>query len=117
MYATTMRTMNEPPKRGAPSKSAAVYLQQRALCLEHALDLVSSAERVRGDDNAFLNIVYHLAILALEEIGKAWMLADHASDGEKLHCLELDNRIDDLTYKFQLAVCCTSKARRRLEPQ
>ena len=54
-------------------------MEQRALCLEHAQDLVSSAERVRGGDSAFLNIVYHFAILALEEICKAGMLDARAS--------------------------------------
>lgn len=112
-----MRTMNEPPKRGAPSKSAAVYLQQRALCLEHALDLVSSAERVRGDDNAFLNIVYHLAILALEEIGKAGMLAARASVGEKLHSDKLVHRMDDHAYKLMWAVWSPSMASGRLDPR
>jgi AbiV family abortive infection protein len=109
--------MNELPRRGAPSKSAAVYLQQRALCLDHALDLVSSAERVRGDDNEFLNIVYHLSILALEEIGKAGMLGARASVGEKLHSDKLVQRMDDHVYKLMWAVWSPSMAGGKLDPR
>jgi AbiV family abortive infection protein len=109
--------MNEPPKKGEASNSAAVYLQRRALCLEHALDLVSSAERVRGDDNALLNIMYHLAILALEEIGKAGMLGARASVGEKLHGDKLVQRMDDHVYKLMWAVWSPSMESGKLDPR
>lgn len=41
----------------------------RAACISHAADLITAAERLQHD--GFSNIAYHLAALALEEIGKA----------------------------------------------
>ena len=59
--------------------SAADRLLQE-LCLDHASDLIASAQRVL-DGNGFPNIAYHLAILALEEIGKGGMIASRMAVG------------------------------------
>jgi hypothetical protein len=55
-------------------------LKIRGACLDHARDLVAAAERVIRD-RGFPNIAYHLAILALEEIGKAGMVSCRAVVG------------------------------------
>ena len=73
--------MDEDSETAKEGRGAACYLEQRRLCLDHAGDLVAGAERVLGNDNAYSNIAYHLAILAMEEIGKAGMLASRAVIG------------------------------------
>ncbi len=86
-------------------------LQVRQLCLEHAGDLITSAERVLND-NGFPNIAYHLAILALEEIGKAGMIASRAVVGSALDSAWMDKRFDDHIWKLQWAarMCTLSEA-------
>ena len=78
------RRMNKESKVGTEVRGAALCREQRRRCLDHAGNLIAAAERVLADDNAYPNIAYHLAILAMEEIGKAGMLASRAVIGAAL---------------------------------
>jgi AbiV family abortive infection protein len=86
------------------TRSAASYLNQRRLCLDHAGDLIASAERVLGNDNVYANIAYHLAILAMEEIGKAGLLGCRAVIGESLNAQTLESHLGDHIFKLLWAV-------------
>ncbi len=77
----------------------AAYLAQRLLCLDHARDLIASAERVLANDNAYPNIAYHLVILAMEEIGKAGMLCARGVTGGAWDTSWIDKRLDDHVWK------------------
>src|SRR4051812_25075666 len=77
-YRFCMREELSTPISDADKRSGA---KQRTQCLEHAADLIASAERVLGDDSNYANVAYHLAILALEEVGKAGMLAAREISG------------------------------------
>ena len=91
-------------------------LQVRQLCLEHAADLITSAETVLND-NGFPNIAYHLAILALEEIGKAGMIASRAVVGSALDSAWMDKRFDDHIWKLQWAVWSPRLSGGRIDPK
>jgi len=78
--------------------------EQRRLCLDHARDLIASTERVLANDNSFPNIAYHLAILALEGIGKAGMLAARSVAKHGLDASWIDNRLDKHVEKIMWAV-------------
>lgn len=80
------------------SKAGAAAIPLRAACLEHAEDLVSSAERVLGTENVFHNIAYHLAVLALEEIGKAQMIVANAVSDSQSRAVKLDDHVSKLTW-------------------
>ncbi len=54
-------------------KIPANILSTRNACLAHAEDLIRSAKRVLADEK-LPNISYHLAVLALEEIGKSTLI-------------------------------------------
>jgi AbiV family abortive infection protein len=62
----------------ANARATPLFVEQRRLCLEHDADLIASAERVMAGDSRYPNVAYHLAILAMEEVGKAGMLAARA---------------------------------------
>jgi AbiV family abortive infection protein len=96
---------------GAPD-----HVRLRELCLAHAADLVSSAERVL-DNNGFSNIAYHLAILALEEIGKAAMIASRAVVGTARDSDWMEKRFDDHVWKIQWAVWTPTLASGRIDPK
>ncbi len=89
------RRMNEDSKVDTEVRGAPLSREQRSRCLNHAGNLIAAAERVLADDNAYPNIAYHLAILAMEEIGKAGMLASRAVIGAALDCERLQKRFDD----------------------
>jgi AbiV family abortive infection protein len=80
------------------SKAGTAAIQLRAACLEHTENLVSSAERVLGTENAFHNIAYHLAVLAMEEIGKAQMIVADAVSGSQSRAGKLDDHVSKLTW-------------------
>src|SRR5712675_513494 len=69
-------------------------------CFSHARDLLRAAKRVL-DDEKLPNIAFHLATLALEEIGKASLLGSRdvvrAYDGDTTFA---DNRLDDHVFKL-----------------
>ena len=56
------------------SPEAVGALKIQAACYQHAAELVESAERLLAVP-ARPNIAYHLALLGLEEIGKAGLVA------------------------------------------
>lgn len=65
-----------------------------AACISHAESLVRVANRAL-DDEKLPNVAYHLATLALEEIGKAgFVAAKHATDGRR-ESAWIDKRLDD----------------------
>lgn len=107
-------TARESSPAEAPARNSA--LKTRRICLEHASDLVASAERV-FEDNRFANIAYHLAILALEEIGKAGMIASRAVVGSKRDTDWMDKRFDDHVWKLQWAVWSRGFTGRRIDPK
>lgn len=88
----------EQSSRKTHGDATPTYMQQRILCLDHATDLATAAERVFADDQAYPNIAYHLAILAMEEIGKAGMLASLAIAGNVLNRRLVTFEISSPTY-------------------
>lgn len=56
-----------------PKKIPEKIIKSREACLSHADDLVRSAKRILYDEK-LPNISYHLAVLALEEIGKSTLI-------------------------------------------
>jgi AbiV family abortive infection protein len=109
--------MDKDSESAKGGRGAASYVEQRRLCLDHAGDLVSAAERVLANDNAYPNIAYHLAILAMEEIGKAGMLASLAVIGAALDKERLERRLGDHVFKLMWAVWSPSLAEGKIEPK
>lgn len=99
----------------ARASSSGDHVRLRQLCLEHAADLVASAERLLPG-NGFPNIAYHLAILALEEIGKAGMISSRAVVGTARDTDWMNKRFDDHVWKIQWAVWTPSLAG-RIDPK
>jgi AbiV family abortive infection protein len=97
--------------------SAAAHHEQRRLCLEHARDLIASAERVLGGDNAHPNIAYHLGILALEEIGKAGMISARAVGKKGLDASWIEKRLDDHVWKLMWAIWSPSLLTGEIDPK
>jgi AbiV family abortive infection protein len=109
--------MNEDSKVGTKIQGAALAREQRRRCLDHAGDLIAGAECVLAGDNAYQNIAYHLAILAMEEIGKAGMLASRAVIGDALDGERLQKRLDDHVYKLMWAVWSPSMSGGKIDPK
>jgi AbiV family abortive infection protein len=82
----------------------AAYGRQRDLCFDHARDLIASAEQLLPESGGYPNIAYHLAILALEEVGKAGMLAARAVAKDGLDTAWMDKRLDNHVWKLMWAV-------------
>ncbi|MDH4100865.1 MAG: AbiV family abortive infection protein [Nitrospirota bacterium] len=107
-------------KNPGPSKGdagTAAYIEQRLLCLDHARDLIASAERVLASDNAYPNIAYHLAILAMEEIGKAGMLCARGVTGGAWDTSWIDRRLDDHIWKLMWAIWSPSLSGGKIDPE
>ncbi|MGE5220182.1 MAG: AbiV family abortive infection protein [Chloroflexota bacterium] len=102
---------------GTDVRGAALCREQRRRCLDHASDLIAAAERVLADDNAYPNIVYHLAILAMKEIGKAGILASRAVIGAALDGEWLQKRLDDHVYKLMWAMWSPSMSGGKIDPK
>jgi AbiV family abortive infection protein len=109
--------VNEDSKVGTEVRGAALRREQRRRCLDHAGNLIAAAERVLADDDAYPNIAYHLAILAIEEIGKAGMLASCAVIGAALDGERLQKRLDDHVYKLMWAVWSPSMSGGKIDPK
>jgi AbiV family abortive infection protein len=109
--------MDEDSETAKEGRGAARYLEQRRLCLDHAGDLVAGAQRVLGNDSAHPNIAYHLAILAMEEIGKAGMLASLAVIGATLDKEALEKRLGDHVFKLMWAVWSPSMSEGKIDPK
>jgi AbiV family abortive infection protein len=80
-------------------------------CFRNARDLLRAAKRLLEDEK-LPNISFHLAVLALEEVGKAVMLGTRdimrAVDGETVF---VDKRLDDHVFKLFWALWTPSLAR------
>ncbi len=98
-------------------KTVPAHVGQRKHCLEHAGDLIVSAERVLAEDSGFPNIAYHLAILAMEEIGKAGMLAARAITKATLDVTWIEKRLDNHVHKLMWAVWSPSMSRGKIDPK
>jgi AbiV family abortive infection protein len=85
--------------------------------LEHADDLIASADRVLANDNGFPNIAYHLAILAMEEIGKAGLLSVRGVMKGTWDSTWVDKRLDDHVQKFLWAVWSPSLSGGKIDPK
>lgn len=109
--------MDEDSETAKEGRGAACYLEQHRLCLDHAADLVAGAERVLGNDHAHPNIAYHLAILALEEIGKAGMLASLAIIGAAADGAKFERRLSDHVFKLTWAVWSPSMSDGKIDPK
>jgi AbiV family abortive infection protein len=80
-------------------------------CFANARDLLRAAKRVL-DDEELPNVAFHLAILALEEVGKAALLGArgiaHSVEDETVF---IDNRLDDHVFKLFWALWTPTFAR------
>jgi AbiV family abortive infection protein len=93
------------------------YLEQWRLCLNHAGDLIASAERVLADDDGFPNIAYHLAILSMEEIGKAGLLSARGVTKGAWDSTWVDKQLDNHVQKFMWAVWSPSLSGGKIDPK
>jgi AbiV family abortive infection protein len=91
-------------------------LKIRQACLDYACDLLASASLVFRD-NGFPNIAYHLAVLALEEIGKAGMIAARAVSAGMRDIAWMDKKFNDHVWKLQWAVWSRGFADGRIDPK
>lgn len=79
-------------------------LEQRNACLDHAADLLASAERILGADQIYPNIAYHISLLALEEIGKSQLIISRAVSAGHRDPGWIDKRLDNHVFKMLWAV-------------
>ena len=63
-------------------------VNNRKLCLDQAQEFIEATERL--DENKFPHIIYHLSLLALEEVGKASILAAQSVRHASLDASRLD---------------------------
>jgi len=108
-----MSDTNDPNQ---PDAKASGATRVRELCLKHAGDLITAAERVLKDDG-FPNIAYHLAVLALEEIGKAGMVVSRAVLAGARDTDWMENKFDDHVWKIQWAIWSHGFMGQRIDPK
>ncbi|WP_316980404.1 AbiV family abortive infection protein [Shumkonia mesophila] len=77
-------------------------LHARHLCLDQAQGFIDAAERLEG--GGWPHIVYHLSLLALEEVGKASMLGARMINHTHLDGGWIDRSLDSHRHKLQWAV-------------
>lgn len=75
-------------------------LKLRAICCEHAFDLIESAERILTGKRPIPNIAFHLTLLALEEIGKASLITAREVSVGKRDIAWIDKRMEDHAEKL-----------------
>lgn len=92
------------------------FVRVRKLCIKHAGDLINSAAQLL-EGRGFPNISFHLAILALEEIGKAGMLLSRAATGKQRGTSWIDARLDDHIWKLQWALWAPAMRQGSLNPK
>ena len=76
-------------------------LHARKLCLDHAQNFIEAAERL---GEGWPHIVYHLSLLALEEVGKASMLCARMINHPKLDGSWIEQSLESHRRKLQWAV-------------
>ena len=80
-------------------------------CFVNARDLLRAAKRVL-DGEKLPNVAFHLAILALEEVGKAALLGTRGiAHSLEVETVFIDNRLDDHVFKLFWALWTPSFAR------
>lgn len=110
--------MTEEPKQGTEDGETSPYLRQRQFCFDHAGDLIASAERLLPEEGGgYPNIAYHLAILALEEIGKAGMLAARAVVKDALDTAWMDKRLDNHVWKLMWGTWSPALSGGKIDPK
>ena len=97
--------MNLPSMEGTLARSS----QRRSGSLPFPL--------VRCFRAVFPNVAYHLAILALEEIGKGGMIASRAAVGTVRDTDWIEKKFDDHVWKLQWAVWSPALSGGRIDPQ
>lgn len=102
-------------ERAEPGPPA--FWEQRRHCLENAADLIASAERILANDSGYPNIAYHLASLAVEEIGKAGMLAARGIVKGALDPTWMEKRLNHHVSKFMWAVWSPSLSGGKIDPK
>ena len=75
----------------------------RGLCLEQAAKFIAAADRL-GDGGDFPHIVYHLSLLAFEEVGKASMLGSGMVDPDRFEGSWVAKSLDNHRRKLQWAI-------------
>jgi AbiV family abortive infection protein len=75
----------------------------RALCLDQAASFVAATDRL-GGGTEWPHIVYHLSLLALEEVGKASMLSARTIGRDSLDGSWVERSLDNHKRKLQWAV-------------
>jgi AbiV family abortive infection protein len=75
----------------------------RALCLDQAESFIAAADRL-GGGTEWPHIVYHLSLLALEEVGKASMLGARTIGHDSLDGTWVERSLDNHKRKLQWAV-------------
>lgn len=91
-------------------------LQLHRACLDQAENLVSAAERLLAD-NPLPNIAYHLAVLALEEIGKGCLVVSRYVAGGSKDTGWIDKRLDDHVFKLTWAIWTPLMDRGHIDPE
>ena len=76
-------------------------LHARKLCLDHAQNFIEAAEHL---GEGWPHIVYHLSLLALEEVGKASMLCTRMINHPKLDGSWIEQSLESHRRKLQWAV-------------
>lgn len=77
-------------------------IRNRMLCLDQAESFLKAAERIGAQD--FPHIVYHLGLLALEEVGKANMIACKLATGGIIDNSWMDRGFESHRRKLQWAI-------------
>ncbi|WP_129791528.1 AbiV family abortive infection protein [Sphingosinicella sp. CPCC 101087] len=77
-------------------------IRNRQLCLDHAEGFIVAAERVGVGD--YPHIVYHLSLLALEEVGKASMIGGQLATGGTIENRWMDKALESHRRKLQWAI-------------
>ncbi len=75
----------------------------RAFCLDQAESFIAAADRL-GGGTEWPHIVYHLSLLALEEVGKASMLGARMIGHDSLDGTWVERSLDNHKRKLQWAV-------------
>jgi len=75
-------------------------LDKRTLCFEHATDLIEAAERIFREGRSLPNIAFHLVLLAIEEMGKAGLIAAREVGTGHRDTAWIDKRLDDHAFKI-----------------
>src|SRR4051812_7213993 len=75
-------------------------LTKRIQCFEHAQDLIEAAERVLSEGRPLPNIPFHLAFLAIEEMGKAGLITSRETAAGNRDSGWIDKRLDDHAFKL-----------------